>query len=836
MLAARRALASCGRGDTADAIPVEFPCVVTGRVACARPVIGRVSHRRVPTLGNEVSHNFSYKTYQFDFDLRRLPAGFVREDHFGDVNVTMDTAVRQALADRVGLWPLGAIVATMHLRAPWVPVPAFNPISTYLAHDETGAPCALLCEVHNTPWEERCLYAMRVVDGNGALEPAVHKKIMHVSPFNPPPSEAPNHEYHFNLKLTKTARTLRIDLVDGDGGKSSGKPGGKPSSKPSGNDNGDNKSSKSKSSSVVGSGGPADGLTANEGELRKLKVVQLRKALTDRGASTTGKKDALVRRLSQLILAETGGGGGGGAGGGAGAGTAKGGQRALIVATVWSIPTTGSSHAVGTGGLWAMARVYFQAVTLLLKGAVTRKHVNAPRTPMFFALAGTMALFAVMGLIGVAWASVNALPLIPFCGTIVACASVQFLARKLMSSARDADYVVSILHAAYMTYFALRNAGYMFPGSGGNPFGYGGVSGFAEGKSGGNLVHNAVAADVIIHNAIFAGYLANDFFMSPMAIDVRVHHVLFFLASLVNGASAQMPFTFLWLIVGEASTVPLGLSKIGPEKWRSTLKMIFLVVFVGVRCVLYPVGLLDTTRRIWLHNEVATASSYGVVALLAVGLLVNLRWAKIILSRAGDELSTMALRGMFNRFCAGAKFTPAAARGASSASPSKGDAEYEVIESAEGQLALAPGKLSPGRFFYNLVRGGDNYLGEAYVRGEWFAGRGGDNDGSLIEEGDALARLLRKLTGFLEASESLGAWAALLPSTRKRKADLNKSVGDMNIEQAETSVAAHYDVDQEALLYKTFLDPGMVVSVDHIHVCACTDRPPLAVSQYHAYT
>ena len=338
------------------------------------------------------------------------------------------------------------------------------------------------------------------------------------------------------------------------------------------------------------------------------------------------------------------------------------------------------------------------------------------------------------------------------------------------------------------------------------------------------------------YNAIFAGYLANDFFMSPMAIDIRVHHVLFCLASLVNGASAQMPFTFLWLIVGEASTVPLGLSKISPEKWRSTLKMIFLVVFVGVRCVLYPVGLLDTMRRIWLHNEVATASSYGVVALLAVGLLVNLHWAKIILSRAGDELSTMALRGMFNRFCAGAKFTPAAARGTPSASPSKGDAGYEVIESAEGQLALAPGKLSPGRFFYNLVRGGDNYLGEAYVRGEWFAGRGGDNDGSLTEEGDALARLLRKLTGFLEASESLGAWAALLPSSRKRKADLNKSVGDMNIEQAETSVAAHYDVDQEALLYKTFLDPGMVVSVEYIHVYACIDGLSSAVSQYHAYT
>ena len=152
-----------------------------------------------------VSRGFSYPLYMFKFDCRYPPSaqqgwGYSRDDHFGDSSVALDTAVRAELKTRLGLEIVGRIDCTCHLSFLGY---AFNPFTPYFAYDEFDHLVALLIEVHNTPWGERCLYAMKVAEPGtshhnraqsegkeySTLTPAIHEKVMHVSPFHPPPAE-----------------------------------------------------------------------------------------------------------------------------------------------------------------------------------------------------------------------------------------------------------------------------------------------------------------------------------------------------------------------------------------------------------------------------------------------------------------------------------------------------------------------------------------------------------------------------------------------------------------------------------------------------------------------
>ncbi|KAH9113237.1 hypothetical protein AeMF1_012510 [Aphanomyces euteiches] len=183
LIAARRAL---GRED----IPVEFP---TLKGLLATPVVGSSHHARY--LPKERAYSIDYDMHLFHFDTRSPPPNFNRLDHFGDPKIPLDTCVRRELCTRLGYWPLGKIEAVANLRSFGL---SFNPMTPYFAHDEAGVLQALLVEVHNTPWNERTLYAMRVRPGD-VLEPAIQPKAMHVSPFNAPPSERID-EYEFQLR------------------------------------------------------------------------------------------------------------------------------------------------------------------------------------------------------------------------------------------------------------------------------------------------------------------------------------------------------------------------------------------------------------------------------------------------------------------------------------------------------------------------------------------------------------------------------------------------------------------------------------------------------------
>ncbi|ETV91310.1 hypothetical protein H310_14130 [Aphanomyces invadans] len=195
LMAARRAI---GRED----IPIEFPTLAG---LPAAPVVGSSYHARF--LPAKHAYAIHYDMHLHRFDTRSPPKNFCRTDHFGDPSVPLDTCVRRELATRLNYWPLGKIEAVANLRYLGL---GFNPITPYFCHDEIGTLQALLLEVHNTPWNERCLYAMRVRP-NDVLEPAVQPKAMHVSPFNTPPSaiDQPAAEYEFKL-VGKSSITVTL--------------------------------------------------------------------------------------------------------------------------------------------------------------------------------------------------------------------------------------------------------------------------------------------------------------------------------------------------------------------------------------------------------------------------------------------------------------------------------------------------------------------------------------------------------------------------------------------------------------------------------------------------
>jgi DUF1365 family protein len=106
---------------------------------------------------------------------RVAPKWFRRSDYFGDAEVPLDEAVRDAVATRIGKRPGGAVLLLTQLRTWGV---QFNPISCYYCLDESdGHVEAMLAEVTNTPWHERHHY---VVGPPGSHELT---KEFHVSPF-----------------------------------------------------------------------------------------------------------------------------------------------------------------------------------------------------------------------------------------------------------------------------------------------------------------------------------------------------------------------------------------------------------------------------------------------------------------------------------------------------------------------------------------------------------------------------------------------------------------------------------------------------------------------------
>ena len=187
--------------------PVADPAVVTaaGRTHAASALYrGHVRHRR------HAAPPSSFTTPMFlaylDLDevpevldrhplwsgRRVAPVEFRPEDHLDGSFETaseLADAFRDLVAQRLGdsRRPDGAVrLLTQPRTVGW----AFNPLSVAYCFDRAARLQAIVCEVTNTPWNERCWYVVPTDDeGNEGDHPRVHRggfdKAMHVSPFLP---------------------------------------------------------------------------------------------------------------------------------------------------------------------------------------------------------------------------------------------------------------------------------------------------------------------------------------------------------------------------------------------------------------------------------------------------------------------------------------------------------------------------------------------------------------------------------------------------------------------------------------------------------------------------
>ena len=157
--------------------------------------VGQVRHRRMLP----VPHAFTYRMFMMYLDLAELPgvfrgrwfwsvrrfalARFRREDHLGDPQISLDTAVRDLVEQDTGIRPSGPIRLLTHLRYFGY---VFNPVSFYYCYDENDSKLeTIVAEVNNTPWGERHCYVLPQRDNmaDGDRKRFTPEKVMHVSPF-----------------------------------------------------------------------------------------------------------------------------------------------------------------------------------------------------------------------------------------------------------------------------------------------------------------------------------------------------------------------------------------------------------------------------------------------------------------------------------------------------------------------------------------------------------------------------------------------------------------------------------------------------------------------------
>jgi len=155
---------------------------------------GTIRHRRFAPR----PHRLAYPLFMLYADLAELDTLFAgswlastrrpaplrlrREDHFGPSERPWAEVVRDAVAERLGRRPEGAVRLLTHPRTLGF---RMNPVSLFYLFDGAGGLDAVLAEVTNTPWDERHLYVVDARRRRGRAIEAELEKAFHVSPFLP---------------------------------------------------------------------------------------------------------------------------------------------------------------------------------------------------------------------------------------------------------------------------------------------------------------------------------------------------------------------------------------------------------------------------------------------------------------------------------------------------------------------------------------------------------------------------------------------------------------------------------------------------------------------------
>lgn len=185
--------------------------------------VGEVEHRRF----RPVRHEFRQRLFMLYLDTaelsrvfegrwlwgveRRAAASFWRADHFGDPHQTLDAAVRDLVAQRLGRRPTGPVRLLTHLRTFGY---CFNPIALHYCFDDDGELDAVVGEVTNTPWNERHCY---VLDAKAeAPRRDLHRfrspKRFHVSPFM-------GMDMDYDWRISRPGDDLHVGIVNREQGR-----------------------------------------------------------------------------------------------------------------------------------------------------------------------------------------------------------------------------------------------------------------------------------------------------------------------------------------------------------------------------------------------------------------------------------------------------------------------------------------------------------------------------------------------------------------------------------------------------------------------------------------
>jgi DUF1365 family protein len=132
---------------------------------------------------------------------RVAPIRFRRGDFLDGTARPLGDSVRDLVEERLGHRPGGPIFLLAHLRTfGWL----FNPLAVYYCWSPAGDQLdAIVLEVSNTPWGERCWYVFDAQNRTSARAP----KAMHVSPYLPM-----DLDYHVSWNVPGSTLRLRIEV------------------------------------------------------------------------------------------------------------------------------------------------------------------------------------------------------------------------------------------------------------------------------------------------------------------------------------------------------------------------------------------------------------------------------------------------------------------------------------------------------------------------------------------------------------------------------------------------------------------------------------------------
>jgi hypothetical protein len=189
-------------------------------VTRSRLAEGIVSHRRV----EGPAHDFRYAVFMTLLDLdelpeldarlrlfghrRHRPLRFVDADHFDRSPVGVREALERVVRAEGHAMPRGRVEVLTNCRVLGY---VFNPVSFFYCYDDAGRLAVVVAEVNNT-FGDRHSYVLPVEAGRFEWR---RKKLMHVSPFNPPDAgtywfEAPppGERVEVSIDLTRAGETV----------------------------------------------------------------------------------------------------------------------------------------------------------------------------------------------------------------------------------------------------------------------------------------------------------------------------------------------------------------------------------------------------------------------------------------------------------------------------------------------------------------------------------------------------------------------------------------------------------------------------------------------------